>query len=299
MRFIVVEGEDESIALERASRLIRNAQSSHVATNACGPSDWLPTDVEQVASLTAYEKVVSSPEFEQLREEVGLPSTGSAPAPAERLTIGRLLEISALEPLKRLRFEQTARGAASIILLEGIKDEKALEALVSAMTGATYVNRARFISSMLDEYRGRATRLIVAAYALIAVLLLVRYGPRAGASCMIPPLAGMAATLIALHLTGGSLNIFTLFGILLTLGLGIDFGVFFLEGETNEPGTAPAIVVSALTSALSTGALAFCSTPMLSQFGIAVAVGILTSMITAPLAASMRRKVEVSLSPRL
>ncbi len=109
---------------------------------------------------------------------------------------------------------------------------------------------------------------------------------------MIAPslIAGMAGIAIT-SLTGTPLNLFNLLALILILGIGIDYSLFFaeLKAETaHQQGitTLLAITLSALTTVLSFGLLALSETQAIHSFGITVLTGIIIAWLLAPLAMS-------------
>jgi predicted exporter len=297
LRYIVVEGANEPEVLDRTRRFVNDPEVTKSVKETCTLADWIPAVPEQDASAKAVTSIVASPLFSAYKTELGLPPNLSIPPAPGPLSAERFERGAARELTDEFWLGNTERGAAAVIRLRDINDEAAIEHATSRYAGIHYVNRAEFISALLGRYRSRALVLAAGSYALIAVILVARYGRRRGVICMIPPVMSLLVTLSMLAASGGSINVFTVFAILLTLGLGVDFAVFFLEGRGNETATLLAIVVSALTSAISTGLLATCSTPMLSQFGLAVSAGILASMVTAPLAAVLAKR-DVPLASR-
>jgi predicted exporter len=87
-----------------------------------------------------------------------------------------------------------------------------------------------------------------------------------------------------LRLLGLPLNLFTLFGIVLVLGAGIDYPLILAESQEQHPATQIAVPYTAATTLLSFGLLALSSTPALANFGLVVVTGITVSFLLAPVA---------------
>lgn len=92
--------------------------------------------------------------------------------------------------------------------------------------------------------------------------------------------------------TGVPLNLFNLLALMLILGIGIDYTLFFAEQNKQEDdshteSTLLAISLSALTTILSFGLLALSETQAIHSFGITVLTGIIVAWLLAPLSQNM------------
>jgi predicted exporter len=113
--------------------------------------------------------------------------------------------------------------------------------------------------------------------------LMLRYGRRAWRA-WIPTAVATLGTLALLALLGQPLQLFNVLGLALLLGIGIDYGIFLLEREDVDAGSAwLAVVLGAASTWLSFGLLALSSTPALRSFGLTLLLGILIVWFVAPL----------------
>jgi len=114
---------------------------------------------------------------------------------------------------------------------------------------------------------------LAAAYVLIFLLLLPRY--RGGAwRVLAPTLLASAATLALLGWSGMPLQLFHVLGLMLLLGVGVDYGVFMAERASRGP-VAPwlAVGMAAANAILGFGLLGLSSTPALQAFGLTMLAG--------------------------
>ena len=128
-------------------------------------------------------------------------------------------------------------------------------------------DKAGQVSSSLTTYRQTLFYLLAAAFGLVFLVLLVKYGSKQGVMGLLP--IGLSA-IISLSLSQyflGQLNIFNLLALLLILALAIDYVIFYQEHGL-DPLTCLAIMLSAISSALVFGMLAFSSTPAVQSFGL-------------------------------
>jgi predicted exporter len=143
-------------------------------------------------------------------------------------------------------------------------------------------DKAGQVSSSLTTYRQNLFYLLATAFVLVFLVLLVKYGVKQGVMGLLP--IGLSA-IISLSLSQyflGQLNIFNLLALLLILALAIDYVIFYQEHGL-APRTCLAIMLSAISSALVFGMLAFSSTPAVQSFGLTVMFGIIAIFILAPL----------------
>lgn len=153
---------------------------------------------------------------------------------------------------------------------------------------ATYLNKAEEISTLFAQYRQRITELLLMAYGAIFLLLLPRYKVKQAFLIVLPPFVAGCAGLAVTVLTGVPLNLFNLLALMLILGIGIDYTLFFAEQNKQEDNshkesTLLAISLSALTTILSFGLLALSETQAIHSFGITVLTGIIVAWLLAPL----------------
>lgn len=153
---------------------------------------------------------------------------------------------------------------------------------------ATYLNKAEEISTLFAQYRQRITELLLMAYGAIFLLLLPRYKVKQAFLIVLPPFIAGCAGLAVTVLTGVPLNLFNLLALMLILGIGIDYTLFFAEQNKQEDNshkesTLLAISLSALTTILSFGLLALSETQAIHSFGITVLTGIIVAWLLAPL----------------
>ncbi|MEZ9233688.1 MMPL family transporter, partial [Vibrio amylolyticus] len=98
--------------------------------------------------------------------------------------------------------------------------------------------------------------------------------------------AGLAVTVMF----GSTLNLFNLLALILIIGIGIDYTLFFSEHNQSHS-TLLAITLSALTTLLSFGLLALSNTHAIHSFGITVLAGIFVAWLLAPIAIKLENKI--------
>ena len=82
-------------------------------------------------------------------------------------------------------------------------------------------------------------------------------------------------------LCGQALNVFHVMALFLVLGLGMDYIIFAREMADKPDTTQQAILLSAVTSLLSFGLLAFSDMPVVQAFGSIILIGNTINFIAA------------------
>ena len=71
--------------------------------------------------------------------------------------------------------------------------------------------------------------------------------------------------------------------LMLVLGVGVNYAIFLREGGQRAAATLAGVLLSAGTTLLSFGLLAFSSMPALSGFGLTLLVGVGIAVLLAPM----------------
>jgi len=145
-----------------------------------------------------------------------------------------------------------------------------------------WVDQVHEISSVLSRYRKYMSWVILLSYIAVYCLLYPRY--RSSAWRVLAPTAlASVATLALLGIAGHSLQLFHMLALMLILGIGVDYGIFFQESSTQTRQAAwLAVGLSALSTLLSFGLLGLSKTPALQAFGITMSIGIAAVWLIVP-----------------
>lgn len=211
----------------------------------------------------------------------------SALQPYQALTIEGFLASPISETVGFLWLGHIDDVFASVITFNQEVDSATLSEFAKN-NDATYLNKAEEISTLFAQYRQRITELLLMAYGAIFLLLLPRYKVKQAFLIVLPPFVAGCAGLAVTVLTGVPLNLFNLLALMLILGIGIDYTLFFAEqnkqaDNSHKESTLLAISLSALTTILSFGLLALSETQAIHSFGITVLTGIIVAWLLAPL----------------
>jgi predicted exporter len=113
-------------------------------------------------------------------------------------------------------------------------------------------------------------------------LLYPRYG-RATWRVVAPTALASLATLALLGSVGASLQLFHVLALMLLLGIGVDYGIFFQEHFGRRDAIAwLSVALSAINTLLSFGLLSLSKTPALQAFGLTMLIGTVTLCLVVP-----------------
>jgi predicted exporter len=274
---LVLRGKDREAALERAEEveaklegLVRRGvlRGYDLATR------YVPSQSAQ------QERIASLPDARTLRANlekalVGLPfqrgvfepflrdveeSRQRGPLDAEKLR-GTALGI-------KLQTLVLPSGPEWVVLvpLYGVADAKALSAEVPVFDLKAESER------LLAGYRREALRLTgIGMAAIVIALALGLRRPRAVLQVMLPVMLALVLTAAVLLLAGQRLTVFHLIAMLLVMGIGLNYALFFNRPEGESP--LFALLVTCATTVLAFGTLAWSSNPVLHAIGLTVTVG--------------------------
>ena len=204
------------------------------------------------------------------------------------LTVEEWLQAPLSTPFRHLWIGKTTQGYAAIVMPQGVLDAAVLSRLADGLPGITYVDKAGSVSALFREYREWGGIWLGGALILVLAALRLRYGWRDAVLVFTPTLLSFAVTLAVFGWIGRPLTLFNLMGLMLLLGIGVNYSIFLREGGVNTGATLAGVVLSAGTTLLSFGLLAFSSMPALSGFGLTLLAGIAIAVLLAPLGYSNR-----------
>lgn len=177
---------------------------------------------------------------------------------------------------------QTDGSVAGLVSLQGLRDSEALADVGQGIEGLTLIDRPAELNQLFAETKTQAAALKLTAAALILVLLCAPFGWRGAVRCLAVPLLAALGSLASLGWLGQSLTLFGLFGLLLVTAIGVDYAILMRERVGGAAVSLVGTLLAAVTTWLSFGLLALSSTPAVSNFGLAVSLGLLFSFLLAP-----------------
>ncbi len=177
------------------------------------------------------------------------------------------------------------RESGGVILLHGVSDQALLTKFSEQHEGLYYMH----LKSASTDLVARSVERI--SFSMLVCVLIIYISLGCAFRSMIRPLKIMIPTFAAavtaaaiLVFTGNPLSIFHLVSLLLVVGLGLDYALFFnrLPDNAEEWDTTfKALWVCGFTTILVFGILMYSNTPPLKAIGVTVGIGAFLSMIFA------------------
>lgn len=191
----------------------------------------------------------------------------------------------------RLLWLTLSDGRSGVLVpLSGVANRTALAELAASLPGVSWIDRKQTFDALFAFYRTLLGWLLTAALAGIALSYVLRLGWRQGTLTVIPSVLSLGAGLAALAFSGHSLNLFSLLALVLVLGIGINYTLFFSNPRGTPITSLLAVMLAMATTLLTLGMLVFSSTQAIASFGIVLCSGIFTAFLLSPLALPVKRR---------
>ncbi len=299
-RFLLVRGHDDEQVLQKLEKItpeLRKAVAQGALAGFRSISPMIPSRQRQENDFTLVRDQLVDPWLPVLEEQIKLDPQGSKrpyPRDLTPLTIDEWLASPASRGWRKMWLGTVGDKSVAVVPLGEVTDAGAVEPIASASDDVYYISRADELSALFRFYRVKISFLLIASYAVILLLLGLRYGlKRAVRIVWVPFLAG-ATALSALAVLGLPLNLFGVLGLVLVLGIGIDYTLFMAECRVKPTSTLLAVSLSAATTLLSFGLLSLSNTSAIQTFGLVVLAGILVAFILSPMACDCPIEVPAS-----
>ncbi|MES1172293.1 MAG: MMPL family transporter [Bacteroidota bacterium] len=233
----------------------------------------------------------------------GVPEAEAAPPPPPPLRLADL-QASPLAPLVRPFTVKLGNEVGILTFVRGIRHLDRVEAAIAPVPGARFFDQGKFLNETYARFRVQILQALVGHLFVILALLGLRYRRWSGTlAAFLPAVLAAAATLAMFGAAGVATNLFHVMSLLLVLSMGVDYGVFLVESRranADANATLISLGVSCLATVLSFGLLAVSATPALRAIGLITGVGVILSLVLAPLALVITRaweKANVHVNP--
>jgi predicted exporter len=289
---------------ETLSAQLEQAQVNGVLDNFDTPSHYLPSIQQQQQYRNAL------PDSESLRENLatakeGLPFREGLFQPF----IDDVDAAKGLSPLTPASLDGTITGIRlgsllrrhgdgwyALVTLGGIHDQAAI-ARIASSAGVQYIDIPQQAAQLVSHYRDEALYLVGIGSLMILLLLTISLrGVRRLLRVILPVFTAIALTTALLILLGESLSLFHLASLLLVLGIGLDYGLFFDHCQNAGSGchrTLGALLICNLTTLLVFGLLAASPLPVLHAIGLTVSLGVLSTLLLTLTAGNLKAETMV------
>jgi predicted exporter len=295
---LAVKAADQESALQKAealSTVLRPLIEQGVMSGFDAPSLYFPSKASQEA------RRASLPEASVLRANLdaalqGMPFQNGLFQPfLEQVAAAKSAPLLTREGLAGTAFQLkvdgllvTKRGATVALLpLRGLKDEVRLRNAIDGLqdSNVSLINLKTESDQLFSRYRHQALINALLGALAITLLLLVSLRSVGRTYRVLAPLAAAVLVTTALILiTGHAISIFHLVGLLLVVGVGSNYSLFF--DNENFARAAPertlaSLVLCNVSTIIGFGLLGLCQTPVLAAIGSTVAFGAVLSLMFA------------------
>jgi predicted exporter len=303
VQFYLVRGATAEAVLQREEALKRRLDpliAQHTISGYQAISNWVPSAQTQVrrTSLMKEKLLADDGALPLLANRIGedavwVRTVRERAADAPLLTVEAFMQSPASEPWRHLWLGKLGGAYASVVAVRGLGVAKLpeLQQAAAGLEGVQWVDKVADISSVLGRYRQYMGWALLFSYGAVFFLLFLRY--RAATWRVLAPTAlASCITLALLGLAGHQLQLFHVLALMLLLGIGVDYGVFFQERPDRRDAAAwMAVSLSAASTLLSFGLLGLSKTPALQAFGLTMLLGTALVWLIVPCFARERAQV--------
>jgi predicted exporter len=294
-QFFLVRAADETRLLQRQAelaarldKLVASGQlKGYLALN-----QLLATAQQQQQAREALRQL---PQHWQALIDLGIPQA-ALQAELEQLeqlppqSFDQALQGPLGEPWRPLWLGTVDGGVAGLVSLQGLSDAGVLAEQAKGLEGVQLVDRLGELNRLFAATQVSATELKLLSCVLIFALLLKPFGPRGALRIVLLPLLAALCSLSSLGWLGQPLTLFSLFGLLLVTAIGVDYTILMRERVGGAAVSLVGVLLAAITTWLSFGLLALSATPVISNFGLAVGLGLAFCFLFCPWAEESTRE---------
>lgn len=289
-QFYLVRGADQQQLLERLSLLSAKLDELVELGKLKGYMSLGQLAASPAQQAQARQALAVLPQHWQPLLDLGVPQAALLAElqhvqqlPTQR--IEQLLAGPLGEAWRPLWLGEDGAGVAAIVSLQGLGDAALLRLQVEDLEGVQLVDRLGELNQLFAATQVSAAELKLLSCVLILVLLVLPFGLRGALRIVALPLLAALCSLACLGWLGQPLTLFSLFGLLLVTAISVDYAILMHEHIGGPAVSLLGTLLAALTTWLSFGLLALSATPAVSNFGLAVSLGLAFSFLLAPWAA--------------
>jgi predicted exporter len=291
--------ETALVALERTLAALEQAKRDGLVDGFTSAGAFVRSRATQEASFTRAK--LARPRIEEIMRREGFLPEAFGPffAALEPAAAGSFLTLEGLRATKLGAMlsplaPRLPEGQAFVVPLRGARDGAAIAA---RLPDAIVIDEPALLERTYRDVRRNTIAMLALGFLLVGLTLFARYrSPRLVLAALVPAFLGGAGAVIVVGAAFGALNLLHLVAVLLVLSMGVDYGIFMVEGRRNRDERVSSLVSVATatsTTLLSFGLLALSTSPALRALGATITVGLTLTMILCPLALAFVKKEEL------
>jgi predicted exporter len=292
---LLIKGEDPEQLLQRCEAVRHHLQQQRPGEspiNITLPSDFLPSQQQQrIRQQRLPNRDQLSANMKQAMQ--GLPFRDRAFEPfisdvQQSRNLTPMSYAQALQTELKPRLQSMIREGQSawfaLIPLHASANPKQIQHYVeNNLAEVSYLNLREEVSGLVGDFRQQILHRVALGSGVMLLLLWIGLGTlKQALATLIPIGLAILATVGLLHVSGEILNLFHLISLMLVLGIGLDYSLFFNRCEQQQGDalmTLHALSVCALSTAGVFAILASSSIPVLHAIGLTVAIGVVMSYL--------------------
>ena len=143
------------------------------------------------------------------------------------------------------------------------------------------------INEALDKTARTAIKTALIAYIIIFFFMIIFLSKKHAIAIMIIQIISILVNLSVHSIFNFSVNIFSVFALILSIGISIDYCIFFSKSKAKKEVTFLSIFLAMITTALSFGTLSFSGFIPVKSFGLFLFIGILVTFLLSPVLLKM------------
>ncbi|WP_111858838.1 MMPL family transporter [Acinetobacter sp. CFCC 10889] len=166
-----------------------------------------------------------------------------------------------------------------LVMVQGVQQAQVFKQLQTEQI--QFLQPVSNLSALFQDHRIQAQYLLL--YALVALLigLAVIYGIKSIVALILPVSLALLSTFAVQAWLGVEINLFSIMGTFLIIGIGVDYAIFYRHGHDHPQVVGMALFLCMMSTLLGFGLLSFSSTYAIHCFGLTVLFGVIFSFIYA------------------
>ena len=182
---------------------------------------------------------------------------------------------------------------------QGAQVAEPLKAAGEAIPGVVWQNRRAAIERALGHTKTTLFWLLGASVLVLSASLIHRFGRRRGVKASGVLALALLTALASTVVIGEPINLFSLFALIVVLGVGIDYVVYYGDFQAEPETSLRAMTVALFSTLFSLGILTLSGTAAVVNFGWVLTVGVASAFVLAPLVLTDAKAVRtVAKTPR-
>ncbi|MCG2608842.1 acyl-sn-glycerol-3-phosphate acyltransferase [Acinetobacter sp. SM34] len=285
--YFVVHGNTAQELEQNEQQLLQKLQvlqEQNKLENFQALGQWLPSKAQQQHNIELLQAIPAS----ALQDYAAALQLNPAEVLAWQKQLAEQPLLSSTEmkqhPLAFLQMSPTER----LVLLQNVHDVTALQQLNSPQT--QLLRPVNQLSELFQQHRIQAQWLLVSALICLMIGLGIIYGIKSVLPLVLPVSLALMTTFAIQAWLGVEINLFSIMGTFLIIGIGVDYAIFYRHGHDHPQVVGMALFLCMMSTLLGFGLLSFSHTYAIHCFGLTVLLGVIFSFIYATLFTSSDAK---------